>query len=298
MTDKKKALAISLFGLVCLWFAATPVAAQINLATLEGTVTDPSGAPVPGADVEARNLDTAVPHATRSNVVGVYRIPGLVPGNYAVKIFHEGFKALKFENVKLSVGETQTLDAKLEIGAVTSEVEVKETPPELEKTSAEVGGVIQRKQILQLPTNGRNWATLLLLVPGALDDGGGDQRSIRFSGRGRDDNNYTLDGIDATGIQEQVQKSEVRLQISQESIAEYRVETALYTAEHGAGAGGQVDVVSRTGTNAFHGSVFEYFRNSVFDARSFLDGPDIPPFHLNQYGLSLGGPLVKERTFF
>jgi hypothetical protein len=284
--------------------AAAPARAQINLATLEGTVTDPSGAVIPGAAVEAKNINTRVPRSTQTTGAGVYRIPALVSGKYAVTFTREGFKVLKYDSVELYVGQTQTIDARLEIGATTSQIEVKEGPVAFEKTSSEVGGIIQRDEILQLPTNGRNWATLLLLVPGAQDDGGGDQRSIRFSGRGRDDNNYTFGGIDSTGIQEQVAKSEVRLQISQESIAEYRVESALYTAEHGAGAGGQVDVVSKTGTNDFHGSVFEYFRNSVFDARSFLDldangNPvKVPPFRLNQYGFSVGGPIFKDRTFF
>jgi hypothetical protein len=298
MSAKKRITAILLPAFFGIFILATPGRAQINLATLEGTITDPSGAVIVGAAVEARNVETEIPRSTKTNGAGVYRIPGLGPGIYAVTFTHDGFKSLKYDSVELYVGQTQTLDARLEIGAATNQVEVQDDPVAFEKTSAEVGGIIDRTEILQLPTNGRNWATLLLLVPGAQDDGGGDQRSIRFSGRGRDDNNYTLDGIDATGIQEQAQKSEVRLQISQESISEYRVETALYTAEHGAGAGGQVDVVSKTGTNAFHGSLFEYFRNNVFDARSFLDGPAVPPFHMNQYGLSFGGPIIKDRTFF
>src|SRR5207247_2824001 len=124
-------------------------------------------------------------------------------------------------------------------------------------------GVITEQQIKEIPINGRNWATLLVLAPGAIDDGGGDQRTIRFAGRGRDDNNYMIDGVDATGIQEQAQKSTTRLQISEDAVSEYRVSSMLYTAEHGAGAGGQVDLVSKTGTNVFHGSLFEFFRNSA-----------------------------------
>src|SRR5207249_1428942 len=125
-----------------------------------------------------------------------------------------------------------------------------------------------------------------------------------FAGRGRDDNNYTMDGVDATGIHEQAQKSTTRLQISEEAVAEYRVSSILYTAEHGAGAGGQADLVSKTGTNVFHGSLFEFFRNSALDARQFTDFDTVtglpirPPFHLNQYGLSLGGPIKRDKTFF
>src|SRR4029077_5347769 len=129
------------------------------------------------------------------------------------------------------------------------------------------------------------------------------QRTIRFAGRARDDNNFQFDGVDAGGIQEQAQKSQTRLQISQDAIAEYRVNSALYTAEYGTQAGGQIDVVTKSGTNDWHGSVFGYLRNSVLDARNFNDfdlngNPAIPPFRYGQYGMSLSGPVVKNKLFF
>src|SRR4029077_1267147 len=129
------------------------------------------------------------------------------------------------------------------------------------------------------------------------------QRTIRFAGRARDDNNFQIDGVDAGGIQEQAQKSQTRLQISQDAIDEYRVSSALYDAEYGTQAGGQIDVVTKSGTNELHGSLFGYLRNSAFDARNFNDfdingNPAIPPFRYGQYGLSLGGPIVKQKVFF
>jgi hypothetical protein len=142
-----------------------------------------------------------------------------------------------------------------------------------------------------------------LLAPFAQDDGGGDQRTIRFAGRARDDNNFQIDGVDAGGIQEQSQKSTTRLQISQDAIEEYRVNSALYDVEYGTQAGGQIDAETKSGTNDFHGTAFGYLRNSYFDARSFLDfdingNPAISPFRMGQYGMSLGGPIVKNKTFF
>src|SRR5207249_2778384 len=157
---------------------------------------------------------------------------------------------------------------------------------------------LEHQQLENIPINGRNWATLETLAPGAINAGIGGQRDIRFVGRGRDDNNFTFDGIDATGVQEQSQKADARLNISLESIAEFRVESAVYTAESGASGGAQVNAVSKTGTNNFHGALFEFFRDNVFDARSPFDPSEIPPFRMNQFGANLGGPLAQNRTFF
>src|SRR5215471_794715 len=290
--------------LICL--VAGPVAAQVDRATLNGTVTDPSGGVVVGARVEAVLTGKGEQREAFTNNNGIYLLPGMAIGRYTIAVSHTGFQTVRYEGVELRVGQILTLDAHMQLGEIAAAVDVKATGPLLERSSAELAGVVTSEQIQDLPTNGRNWANLLLLAPGAIDDGGGDQRSIRFGGRARDDNNYKFDGVDATGIQEQAQKSTTRLQISSEAVSEYRVNSMLYTAEYGGGAGGQVDVVSKTGTNNFHGSLFEYLRNSALDARSFLDldldpaqsGPTgVPPFRLNQFGGSVGGPLVKNKTF-
>ncbi len=294
---------VSLGGLVLLVVVGCGQA-QIDRATLTGTVTDPTRAVVRDAKIHAKDQATGLESEAESNSQGVYRVPGLAVGTYTVTVTHTGFATAQFQDVVLLVGETRTLDAHLKVGAVMQRIVVEVAPTPLEETSPELSGVIKKQEIEALPVNGRNWASLLLLAPGAVDDGGGDQRTIRFAGRGRDDNNYTMDGVDATGIQEQAQKSTTRLQISEEAVAEYRVSSMLYTAEHGAGAGGQVDLVSKTGTNVFHGSLFEFFRNSALDARQFTDFDTVtglpirPPFHLNQYGLSLGGPIKRDKTFF
>ena len=133
----------------------------------------------------------------------------------------------------------------------------------------------------------------MALVPGAVDTGGSN---IRFLGHGPDDNNLRIDGVDATSIRNQTQKS--RLLVSTDAIAEFRVNTAMYTAEDGGAPAGQIEVVSKTGSNQFHGSLFEYLRNSATDARTPFDGVSIPPLRLNQFGATVGGPIRSDRTFF
>ena len=146
--------------------------------------------------------------------------------------------------------------------------------------------------------SGRNWASLMLLAPGAINYGDGAQRSIRFSGHSLDDSNFTFDGVDTSGIQEQTQKADTRLNIALDAISEFRVSTSNYTAESGAAGGAQINVVSKTGTNEFHGSTFYAVRNDALDARSPFDGSTIPPFTLHQFGASVGGALVKDKAFF
>ncbi len=272
--------------------------AQIDRASLTGILTDASGAVIPEVKIDAVAVDTQLHYETVTNKQGTYRLTALPIGSYVVTVTFKGFESVEIKDIKLEVGETRTLNLRLKVGAIHEKMEVMSTTDPMQQTSAEVGSVIQGEQIANLPANGRNWASMLLLAPGAIDDGGGDQRTIRFAGRARDDNNFTMDGVDSTGIQEQAQKSQTRLQVSQEAIQEYRVSSSLYTAEHGAGAGGQIDIVSKTGTNQFHGGAFEYLRNSALDDRAFVDPPKIPPFRLNQFGGSLGGPIIKNRTFF
>ncbi|HSZ60944.1 MAG TPA: TonB-dependent receptor [Terriglobales bacterium] len=266
-------------------------------------MTDPSGAAVAGATVQIVAADTGLTTTQASNTVGYYHFPGLAVGHYSVTVSSNGFKTTVIRNVILEVGETHTQDIKLPVGAVTEKVEVNASNELTNRSSAEAGTVIRPDQIADLANNGRDWTTLSLLAPFAQDDGGGDQRTIRFAGRARDDNNFSIDGVDAGGIQEQAQKSTTRLQISQDAIEEYRVDSALYDVEYGTQSGGQIDAETKSGTNDLHGTVFGYFRNSYFDARSFLDfdingNAAISPFRMGQYGMSLGGPIVKNKTFF
>lgn len=284
--------------------AIAPVAsAQVDRAVLEGTVSDPSGRVIVGATLKVEAVDTGLTEEQPTNSKGYYRFPGLAVGRYTVTAGGSGFRTKVIEDVILRVGQTRTLDVQLGVGAISEKVEVKATFAPEDRSSAEAATVIDSVQISELPNNGRDWASFTLLAPFAQDDGGGDQRSIRFAGRARDDNNFQIDGVDAGGIQEQAQKSQTRLQISQDAIEEYRVNSALYDAEYGTQAGGQIDVETKHGTNDWHGGVFGYLRNSAFDARNFNDfdvngNAYIPPFRYGQYGITLGGPVKKDRLFF
>src|SRR5580700_8250336 len=291
---------LSLFLLTIAWVGAS---AQIDRAVLEGTVTDSSGAVVREGRVQIVGVETGIGQEQPTNSKGYYRFPGLAVGRYTVTATNPNFKTKVIDEVVLQVGQTRTLNIQLEVGAVTEKVEVQAAAEPTDRSSAEAATVISTDQIANLPNNGRDWASFTLLAPFAQDDGGGDQRTIRFAGRARDDNNFSIDGVDAGGIQEQAQKSQTRLQISQDAIEEYRVNSAVYDAEYGTQSGGQIDVETKSGTNDYHGTVFGYFRNSVFDARNYNDynlagNPAIPPFRLGQYGMTFGGPIKKNNTFF
>jgi outer membrane receptor protein involved in Fe transport len=299
MSHSKKYF-LSLFVFLAL---ALPSLAQTDRATLEGTVTDKSGGAISGANVKVTETDTGISQERKTNSNGYYRFSGLAVGEYTLTVANTSFKTKIVENLRLHAGEAHTLDVPLEVGAIEEKVEIKAEAGPAERSSAEQGTVIRTDQIADLPVNGRVWASLTLLAPFAQDDGGGDQRTIRFAGRARDDNNFNFDGVDAGGIQEQAQKSQTRLQISEDAVAEYKVSSALYDAEYGTQAGGQIDVVTKSGSNDLHGTGFGYLRNSVFDARNFNDfdvngKPAIPPFRMGQFGMTFGGPIVKEKAFF
>jgi len=287
----------SVLVLLAVLFASFPVKAQTDRAVLEGTITDPSGGTIAGARVKVTEINTGISQERESNGHGYYFFPGLAVGTYSVSVSKDGFETKVVNGVILRVGEDHALDVKLQVGAVSQKVEVNAEAQPAEHTSPADSSVVTSNQIENLPTNGRDWSNLTILAPFAQDDGGGDQRTIRFAGRARDDNNYSIDGVDAGGIQEQAQKSSVRLQISEDAVEEYRVNSALYDTEYGTQAGGQVNVVTKSGTNDFHGTIFGYLRNSYFDARNFTD-PTLLPFHLGQFGMTIGGPIQKDKTFF
>jgi hypothetical protein len=287
--------------LIGLFFALISVCpGQVDRSALNGTVTDSAGLALPDVGVVAVQDFTGLRRTTVSSRSGAYEIPELPIGLYTVTFSREGFQPLTFANVIQELAKTRTLNASLKVGGPKEHIEVPLNQPLLDQTNNSLGASIEREQAQQLPLNGRNWANLTTLVPAAVDTGGSNQRSVRFAGRGRDDNNFTYDGVDATNIINQAQQPYVRLAIPLGTIDEVRVDPLLAAAEEGATAGGQLAVTSSSGTNAFHGSVFEFFRNSVLDARQPIDNlnPEQPPFRLNQFGGSFGGPIVRDKTFF
>lgn len=283
----------------------SPGWAQVDGTGLTGTITDPSGLVVPDVHVLAVQDATGLRRDTVSSGQGSYGIPDLPVGVYTVSFSQKGFETVRFENVVQSLGQTRTLNVTLKIAVRTQQVEVFASPQSLDQTNNTLGTNIDLKQVKELPLDGRDWATLTTMVPTAVDTAGGpgagNQRSIRYAGRGRDDNNYTYDGIDATYVINQSQLYFVRLAVPLDTIDEVRVDPMLATAQTGATAGAQLALTSPSGTNQVHGDAFEYLRNDVFDALDPLDSLDPthqPPFHLNQFGGSLGGPIQKNKTFF
>src|ERR1017187_1730416 len=273
--------------------------AQVARTSLTGSVTDQQGRPVPSARVKAISIATGLKREVETGMQGNYALADLGVGTYLIEIDKEGFATLRLQNVTLEVGHTRTLDVTLGLAARTDQVNVTETMFQLDRVDATVGAPIKPQQVEELPINGRNWSTLTSLVPGAVDTGAGDQRTIRFAGHGLDDNNLTLDGIDATAVYNQEQREYMRLNIPLDSIDEFQVQSQNFGADTQSGtAGGQVSVVSPSGTNTFHGQIFDYFRNNAFDARSPFDAASPDPFLLNQFGGALGGPIEHGKTFF
>jgi hypothetical protein len=273
--------------------------AQVDRAAITGTVTDQQGNRIPQSRVRATESSTGFQRETLTTSQGTYELPGLPRGVYSIKFLKDGFAAFTAERVELTVGQTRTLNVELGLSSAKEQTSVVESLVQLDKVDATVGAAIEQTQVNDLPINGRNWATLTALVPGAIDNGAGDQRTIRFAGHGLDDNNLTLDGIDATAVYNQEQREYMRLNIPLDSIQEFLVQSQNFGADTQSGtAGGQVTVVSPSGTNSFHGQVFHYFRNDALDARSPFDGASPDPFLLNQFGGSLGGPIVHGKTFF
>ena len=284
-------------SIILLFLSVVPLFAQIDRATLTGVVQDQSHSVVPNAKVTLSAEATGLTYSVLTNTAGVYSFAGAPVGRYTASIAADGFETQRIQPFSLEVGETRTLNANLRVGSVTSNVTVMEATPNLDLATSEVGGVIQGSQTNALPVNGRYWASLMALIPGAISSGTGTQDAIRFSGLSQEDNNFRFDGVDATGLNHQFVKEPARLQFPLESIAEFKASAAVYNADIGGMAGGQVSMVSKSGGNSFHGSVYEYLRNSFFDAKAF-DSPAVAPFRMNNFGTSIGGPVVHNKLFF
>lgn len=264
--------------------------AQNDRAALTGTITDPTSGVVANATIKLVFPGTEQVRVTTASASGVYRLSGLPIGSCYAEVSAPGFRPVRTQDLQLKVGETRTLDLTLDVAGVEAAVEVRSVTEELTFSNAAVGDVLTPSQLNDLPVNGRDWKALMTLVPGAVD-------GQKFFGTGGDDINFHVDGVDASGIRDQNMKVYTRLVMSQDAVQEFRVNSALYSAETGGTGGGQVEIVTKSGTNSLHGSAFEYFRNNVFDARSPFD-PAAHPFRLNQFGATVGGPVIRNKTFF
>jgi hypothetical protein len=295
----KRLRALACFSTV--FFLAGISFAQVDRSGLSGTVTDSSSRLLPQAHITVVQNATGLRREVASDASGYYSIPQLPVGIYTAIFEHQGFKKVEFVDVRQVIGRTRTLDATLQVAGSEERLEVSPTSALMDHNTSAVSGLIEKTQADELPLNGRNWAGLTAFIPGAIDTGGSNQRTVRFAGRGLDDSNFTYDGVDATNIVNQTQRQWVRLSIPLDAIQEFRVNSLMSTAEDGATGGAQLDVISPSGTNRFHGRLFEYLRNDYFDAPLPLwasNGESQQPLRLNQFGGSLGGPIVRDKTFF
>jgi hypothetical protein len=215
---------------------------------------DPSRSVVSRAKITLTATATGIQRVVDTNSAGVYTFSALPLGQYTASIAAAGFDTENVELFTLEVGETRTLNVMLRVNPVHDEVTVVAAAPDLNLTSAVVGGVINANQTEDLPVNGRYWVVLESLIPGALSSGSGTEDTIRFNGLSQEDNNFRLDGVDATGINHQFMKQPLVVQVPIESIAEFRASSSLYSADTGGMAGGQVSMASKSGGNNFHGS--------------------------------------------
>ena len=280
---------------------ALPAYAQVDRSAISGAVTDPSGKLLGRTHVTALENSTQLRREGMSDAHGRYNIAELPIGKYTVTFERDGFATKTFTDVEQVVGRTRTLDALMEVSGGEERVEVSAGSELLDRNTSAITGLIEKKQADDLPLNGRDWSSLTAYIPGAIDTGGSNQRSVRFAGRGLDDSNFTYDGVDETSIVNQTQRGWVRLSIPLDAIAEFRVDTLLASAEEGATAGAQLAVASPAGTNEFHGRLVEFLRNNVLDAPEptwASNGELQQPLRLNQFGGSIGGPIVHDKTFF
>jgi hypothetical protein len=287
--------------------------AQTFRGTILGTVTDASGATVPGATVTVHNADTGLVRTTETQGDGSYRIPELPTGTYDVSIEKSSFRTSVTKDVQVSVAAERRVDAALELGAVNEQVLVSgEALPQIETTSDTLGGTLTQEIVKDLPINGRDYTKMIYLNPGVagspdqITDSPGSFGEFSMNGaRGRS-NNYLLDGTDMNdgyrndpAINQGGVFATPSAILPIDAVSDLRV-LSNFEPEYGRNGGAVVNIVTKSGTNQFHGSAFEYFRNDALDARNFFNTPDQTkaPFHNNQFGGSLGGPIVKDKTFF
>jgi len=295
------------FVLLLLFAAATPAAAQSNYATLSGTVFDPQRQAVPGANVRATSAGTRAVRQATTNEQGAFQLTGLLPGEYELTVEAKGFAALS-RTVNVEVGQQLTLDVDLKVSDLSTTVEVKGEAAVLRTADASVGEVVEPKSVRSLPLNGRMLIDLVLTVPGSHESHGaqagdmsplywrpGQRSAVSIGGNRPNANYFLLDGATNTDPT----FNTLNLSPSPDAVQEFRVQTGSYSAEMGGAGGGQINIVTRTGTNAFHGTIYEFLRNDALDARTFNEmGGESSHLNRNNFGASVGGPIKKNKSFF
>ncbi len=290
---------------------SVPVGAQVAGGTLSGTISDPSGAGIPQARVVIKNLATGVERSVTTNTDGFYTAPNLLPGEYQVTLDAKGFNTEIKTGITMTVGAQRTFDLAMQIGTVSHRVEVSTEAPAVELATSDIGATVNATTVRELPLNGRSWTDLAALQPGVetiqtqptfatgADRGNrGFGQQLTISGARPQQNNYRLDGVSLNDYANGAPGSVLGGNLGVDAIQEFSVLTSNYSAEYGKTSGGVVNAVTRSGTNAFHGSAYEFLRNSSLDAANFFEAGQRTPFKRNQFGGAIGGPIIKNRTFF
>ncbi|HYA17779.1 MAG TPA: carboxypeptidase regulatory-like domain-containing protein [Bryobacteraceae bacterium] len=296
-----------------LWIAlvlALPAAAQVS-ASLSGTVTDPSGAVVAAATVKTTNTGTGATRSTVTGASGRYDFAALPLGGYEIRVSRPGFADAVRTGVSLDVGEAAVIDFTLKVGDTSQSVTIDADAPQVSVTTSDTSGLVGERQVRELPLNGRSFDELLTLNPGVVNftsqkvGGVGVSNSTSgnnfvVNGNRPQQNMYLLNGVEFTGAAENnMQPGGVSQQLlGVDAIREFNLLRDSYSAEYGKHPGAQVLIVTQSGTNQLHGSLYEFVRNNAFDARNFFDGASVPGFARNQFGVSFGAPIKKDKTFF
>src|SRR6267378_3345804 len=299
---------------------------QATSGTISGTITDEQGAVVPGAELLIKNSETGLERRVESNESGYYRVVGLSPGNYELRIERQGFKPELRSGLKLTVAQDNVVDFQLNVGGLQETVQISDSGAQVESTNATLNSLVDERKIRDLPLNGRDMAQLILLQPGVINSRSSTQsantgRGTRFSVSGArpSQNLFQLDGTTINDALNNTPGSAQGLLVGVETVKEFRVLTNTYSAEYGRSTGGVFLAVTKSGTNDFHGSAFEFLRNDNLDARNFFDrcpnanckAKGRPEFRRNQFGFTIGGPVMlpfgegdkagyngKNKTFF
>src|SRR5207249_1861354 len=312
MKRRQQQLALFLALGSLLFISSATASAQVTTADLVGTIKDSSGGVVPGVTVALTNEATGVSRSTTTTDGGAYIFTSLQPGRYRLTAELPGFRKVERTGVELQVNQRAQIDLDLEVGLVSESLLIEGKAPLLETQSSVLGSVIEEKQVQDLPLNGRNFVQLATLSTGVSGAGSGMRGTI-MSGTRPDDlrpgtelfvngnrensNNYLYDGIDNNTRLTLV----IVVRPNVEAIKEFKVQTNLFSAEQGRNPGGQINVVTKSGTNKVQGAIYEFVRNDRFDANNFFAnraGQEKPPFKQNQFGGAIGGPIITNKTFF
>ena len=288
---------LSLGALLC----PTVVHAQSATGTILGSIQDTTDGVLVGAAVVVVNTGTGVQRELFTDALGYYEAPLLPPGEYQVVAALSGFRTAVRQGIRLQVNQRAVVDFILEVGDVAEQVVVTADASPLQTQNATVGTVVDNTKLTELPLNGRDFFQLATIVSGAVPPAQGSQNStqggaISINGVREQSNNFLLDGIDNNNLT----INQMVFPLSMDAVEEFKIQSTTYSAEFGRSAGGQFNVVTKSGANRFSGSLFEFFRHRTLDARNFFDDLDQPEPHFqrDQAGGSLGGPLRQNRTFF